>query len=295
MPLHNTVPEAILKQVRGIEIRTRKLVNEIFSGQYSSVFKGRGMEFSQVREYQPGDDPKLIDWNVTARTGHLFTKEFMEERELTVMILIDASKSLFFGSRKNLKSEVAAEIAALLSFSAIRNNDKVGLLIFTEQVEKFIPPRKGQRTILRLIREILTFHPEGNSTNLAAGMEYLARVLKRRAVCFLMSDFLSPNDYERPLRILARKHDLTAIRISDPLERKFPVEGRFLLRDMESGRVGVLSLRDLQSVEKSLESVFLERKRRIERNKVDFIDLATGAPYVNQLLSFFKTRARRCR
>ena len=295
MPLHSTVPQEILKQVRSIEIRTRRLVDEIFAGQYSSVFKGRGMTFSQVREYQPGDDPKLIDWNVTARTGHLFTKEFMEERELTVMIVIDASKSLFFGSRSSLKSEVAAEVAALLSFSAIRNGDKVGLLIFTDRVEKFVPPRKGQRAILRLIREILTFHPQGDSTDLGAGMEYLARVLKRRAVCFLMSDFLSDADFEKPLRILAKKHDLVAVRITDALERAFPAEGRFLLRDLETGRPGVLDLREAETVRKEQEALFLKRKRMIERNRVDLIELSTGIPYMSQLLGFFKNRARRYR
>lgn len=297
--LHTAAPEEILKQVHGIEIRARKLVNEIFSGQYSSIFKGRGMEFSQVREYEPGDDPKLIDWNVTARTGHLFIKQFSEERELTVMILIDASRSLFFGSRKNLKSEIAAELAALLSFSAIRNNDKVGLMIFTDRVEKYLPPRKGQKYILRLIREILTFQPEGNATDLRSGLEFLGRILKRRAVCFLMSDFLSPAaQYEKALRIVSKRHDLVAIRIADRLEESFPVRGRFLLRDSESHQAAYLDLRsDAEAAEmrEEIAQFFSGWKKMAGKSHVDVIEVKTGEPYISQLLSFFKLRAKRFR
>lgn len=294
--LHTAAPEEVLKQVHRIEIFTRKLVNEIFAGQYSSVFKGRGMEFSQVREYQPGDDPKLIDWNVTARFGHLYTKEFSEERELTVMLLLDASRSLFFGSRRNLKSEVAAELAALLSFSAIRNNDKVGLLIFTNQAEKYLPPRKKVPNILRLVREILTFKPMGNSTNIAAGLEFLGRVLKHRAVCFLISDFLNSAPFEKELGIVAKKHDLVAIRIFDRLENKFPISGRFILRDMESHQQGyleVVSDKETEKMEKQSQDFFSERRALLKKNHVDIIEIQTGEPYVQQLLSFFKLRARR--
>ncbi|MCB4757575.1 MAG: DUF58 domain-containing protein [Elusimicrobia bacterium] len=296
--LHDAAPEEILRQVRRIEIHSHKLVNEIFSGQYSSVFKGRGMEFSQVREYQPGDDPKLIDWNVTARLGHLFTKEFCEEREMTVMILIDASRSLFFGSRKNLKSELAAELAALLSFSAIRNNDKVGMLIFTNKVEKFLPPRKGLRNILRLVREILTFVPEGNTTNIASGLEFLGRVMKRRAVCFLMSDFLSPMNYEKAIRIVSKKHDLVTIRISDRLENGFTFPGRFFLRDMESNQLVFLELsgeNDCNELVRTNQSFFQNWKRTLQKSRVDVIEVQTGEPYLTQLLSFFKARAKRFR
>lgn len=295
---NRSIPEGVLKQVRGIEIRTRKLVNEIFSGQYSSVFKGRGMEFSQVREYQPGDDPKLIDWNVSARTGHIFTKEFLEERELTVLLLIDASRSLFFGSRKNLKSEIAAEIAALLSFSAIRNNDKVGLLIFTDKVEKYIPPRKGQRAILRLIREILTFQPEGNATSIGAGLEFLGKVIKRRAVCFLMSDFLTDENYENALRGISKRHDITALRITDPLENEFPIGGRFLMRDLETGklkRIHFKSKEGLASFKNNSETAFTRWKKNVEKLNVDVIEIRTGESYVKQLLGFFRKRARRFR
>jgi uncharacterized protein (DUF58 family) len=296
--LHTTVPTEVLKQVRSIEISTRKLVNQIFSGQYSSVFKGRGMEFSQVREYQPGDEPKLIDWNVSARTGHLFTKEFMEERELTVMLLIDASRSLFFGSRKNLKSEIAAELTALLAFSAIRNNDKVGMIIFTDQVEKFLPPRKGQRNILRMIREILGFQPKGNSTNLAKAMEFLGHVIKRRAVCFLMSDFLSPLHYEKALRIISKKHDLIAVRIRDRLEQTFPLCGRFLIRDLETHKIQTIQIHGLKEQKKLQEhwaALSKNWEQIFQKNRVDMIEITTGEPYIAQLLSFFKKRAKRFR
>lgn len=292
------VPAEIFKQVRRIEITTRKLVNEIFSGQYSSVFKGRGMEFSQVREYQPGDDPKLIDWNVTARTGQLFTKEFMEERELTVMILMDASRSLFFGSHRSLKSEMAAELAAVLSFSAIRNNDKVGLVIFTDRIERYFPPCKGQRTILRLIREILTFKPQGHTTDLSVGMEFLGKVLKRKAICFLMSDFLASGPYEKPLQVLSKKHDLIAVKISDRSEKKIPISGSFAFRDIESDHLGILKLRDFsdcEEMEKGVRKRFLEWKKMMDKNRVDVIEATTGEPYAASLLSFFKSRARRFR
>ena len=255
------------------------------------------MEFSQVREYQPGDDPKLIDWNVTARAGHLFTKEFLEERELTVMILMDASRSLFFGSRRALKSETAAELSALLSFSAIRNNDKVGLMIFTDRVEKYIPPRKGQRNILRMIREILTFKPEGHGTDISVGLEFAARVLKRKAVCFLVSDFLSGRDYEKPLRILSQKHDLIGIRISDPLESLIPSPGRTALRDQETGAFKVLRLSspDLDAVRLKVDGHFQDWKRMMSRDAVDVIEVKTGEPFTKQFLSFFRSRAKRFR
>ncbi len=294
---NRSIPAGVLKQVRGIEIRTRKLVNEIFSGQYSSIFKGRGMEFAQVREYQPGDDPKQIDWNVTARAGNIFTKEFLEERELTVILMIDASRSLFFGSRKNLKSEIAAEIAALLAFSAIRNNDKVGLLIFTDQVEKYIPPRKGQRSILRLVREILTFRPEGNATQISAGLDFLGKVIKRRAVCFLISDFLSPLNYENALRGLSKKHDIIALRLGDPMESQIPAAGRFFFRDLETGRVSLIRLSpsDLIKMKSESGNLFLNWKRNIEKLNIDVIEIQTGAPYVKQMLGFFRRRAKRFR
>ncbi len=295
--VQTSIPTEIFKQVRAIEIRTRKLVNDVFMGQYSSVFKGLGMEFAQVREYQPGDDPKQIDWNVTARAGNIFTKEFLEERELTVIILVDASRSLFFGSKRSLKSETAAELAALLALSAIRNNDKVGLLIFTDKVEKYVPPRKGSGTILRLVREILTFKPEGHGTNLSCGLEFAARVLKRRAVCFLISDFLSDKDYLAPLKILARKHDAIAVRVSDALESVIPSPGRYRLRDLETGKIKVLNLNadDLKRIKHKAAGHFDLWKKNINRAKVDVIEVTAGEPYAKQFLSFFRTRAKRFR
>lgn len=292
-----SIPAEIFRQVRAIEIRTRRLVNELFSGQYGSVFKGRGMEFAQVRQYQDGDDPKLIDWNVSARAGHLFTKEFMEERELTVILLLDASRSLFFGSRRGKKSELAAELAALLAFSAIRNNDKVGLAIFTDRIEKYVPPQKGARAILRLIREILTFHPEGRATNLTAGIEFIGKVMKRKSVIFLMSDFLSPMDYERSLGIISRKHDLIAVRISDRWEEKFFSAGRFWLRDLESGRRAFLHVteKDLSKLQAKLTDHFAEWRSKMSRHGVDRIEVKTGEPYSSALLSFFRARAKRLR
>ncbi len=292
-----TIPSEVFKQVRAIEIRTRKLVNDIFMGQYSSVFKGMGMEFAQVREYQPGDDPKLIDWNVTARAGSIFTKEFLEERELTVMVMVDASRSLFFGSKRSLKSETAAELAALLALSAIRNNDKVGLLIFTDKVEKYVPPRKGSGTILRLVREILTFKPEGKGTDLSSGLEFAARVLKRRSVCFLISDFLTEKDYQAPLKILARKNDVIAVRVSDALENQIPAPGRYRLRDQETGQMQTLKVSgaDIKKIHFKVAEHFDQWKKSINRAKVDVIEVLAGEPYAKQFLSFFRTRAKRFR
>jgi len=289
------IPAEVLRQVRAIEIRTRKLVNDIFMGQYSSVFKGSGMEFAQVREYQPGDDPKMIDWNVTARVGHLFTKEFLEEREMTVMILVDASRSQGFGSGKSLKSETAAELAALLSLSAIRNNDKVGLLIFTDRVELYIPPRKGTRTILRLIREILIFHPQGHGTKLSAGLEFAAKILKRRAVCFLLSDFLSGGDYQKPLRVLSRKHDVIAVRVADRLESVLPSPGRYVMRDQETGKTKFLKVNrvDLKEILSKSTARFETWKREMNRQKLDVIEVWAGEPWAKQFLSFFRSRAKR--
>lgn len=292
-----SIPAEVLRQVRAIEIRTRKLVNDIFMGQYSSVFKGTGMEFAQVREYQPGDDPKQIDWNVTARTGNLFTKEFLEEREVTVMILVDASRSLFFGSGKSLKSETAAELAALLAFSAIRNNDKAGLLIFTDRVERYIPPRKGARTILRLIREILTFRPQGHGTRLASGLEFAAKILKRRAVCFLLSDFLSGEEYRKPLKVLSRKHDVIAVRIADRLESALPSPGRYVVRDQETGGTKFLkvSAKNLKEIHAKAAAHFETWKREMNRIKLDVIEVWAGEPWAKQFLSFFRARAKRFR
>jgi uncharacterized protein (DUF58 family) len=215
------IPKEILRKVRRIEISTRGLVNEVFSGEYHSVFKGRGMNFAEVREYQFGDDIRSIDWNVTARVGSPYVKVFEEERELTVMLVVDVSGSGDFGTVERMKGEIAVEICALLAFSAIKNHDKVGLIIFSDRIEKFVPPRKGRRHVLRVLRELLYFEPEGHGTDIGMALEYLTHVTKRRAVVFLVSDFLS-KDYQRPLSIAGRRHDVVAIKVADPREAELP-------------------------------------------------------------------------
>ncbi len=291
------IPKEILKKVRWIEISTRGLVNELFSGEYHSVFKGRGMDFSEVREYQVGDDIRSIDWNVTARTGHPFVKVFREERELTVMLLVDASGSGDFGSLEQAKGEIAVEICALLAFSAIKNNDKVGLLIFTDQVEKFIPPRKGRKHVLRVLRELLYFRPRNKGTDLGAVLEYLSRVQRRRSVTFLVSDFLD-DGYEKPLRVAGRRHDLIVIRISDPREEELPPVGLVELEDAESGEHLIVNTSDLRVRNLFRESV---RERRAALNQllrqigVDRIDVRTDSSYVEPLVRFFQQRVRRLR
>ncbi|MCP4679733.1 MAG: DUF58 domain-containing protein, partial [Deltaproteobacteria bacterium] len=214
------IPREILKKIRHIEIHTKRLVNDLFSGEYHSTFKGQGMEFEEVRQYQPGDDIRLIDWNVTARTGFPHIKKFREERELSVVLMVDASSSGRFGTRERFKSETAAELCALLAFSAIKNNDKVGLIIFTDQIEKFVPPQKGRSHVLRLIREILYFEPAGTGTDVAGALEYFNKVIKRKSVVFVISDFLS-DDYLKPLQISNNKHDVVAMKVSDPREATF--------------------------------------------------------------------------
>ncbi|OQX88612.1 DUF58 domain-containing protein, partial [candidate division KSB1 bacterium 4484_87] len=230
------IPKEVLKKVKRIEIATRGLVNDVFSGEYHSVFKGRGMEFSEVREYQPGDDIRTIDWNVTARMGHPFVKVFEEERELTVMLLVDVSSSGEFGTFERMKAEIATEICALLAFSAIKNNDKVGLIIFTDQIEKFIPPKKGKSHVLRVIRELLYHKPEGTKTDISSALEYLNRVTRRRSVVFLVSDFIS-SDYDKALQIANRRHDIVAITVTDPREVEMPNVGFVELEDAETGEI----------------------------------------------------------
>ncbi|NUO81345.1 DUF58 domain-containing protein, partial [candidate division KSB1 bacterium] len=233
------IPKEILKKVRRLEIQTRALVNDVFSGEYHSVFKGRGMAFAEVREYVLGDDVRNIDWNVTARTGHPFVKVFDEERELTVMLLVDVSSSGEFGTHEQMKGDIAAEICALLAFSAIKNNDKVGLIIFTDRIEKFVPPKKGRTHVLRVLREVLYHKPEGHGTNITTALEYLNRVIRRKAVVFLVSDFLSEG-YEKALRVAGKRHDLVAIPITDPRETEIPNVGLVELEDAETGEVHLL-------------------------------------------------------
>jgi uncharacterized protein (DUF58 family) len=289
----------LIKKIRRIEIRTRRLVNSSFGGEYQAVFKGRGMEFDEVRPYRPGDEVRTIDWNVTARTGELFVKRYVEERELTVMLLVDASASGQFGTASRFKREIAAELAAVLAFSAITNNDKVGLLIFTEQVELFIAPRKGRRHVLRLIRDLLAFEPSGRQTNLRLGLETLNHVLKRRSIIFLLSDFLSPPDsYRSILQVSNRRHDLIAVTISDPREMEWPDVGLVALEDAETGQIQWVDTGNRhwrQSFTERVKELQLARERVFRKAKVDRINITTDADYVVPLTNFFEQRARRLR
>ena len=289
------IPAEILKKVRQIQIRTRKTVNDVLAGRYSSVFKGRGMEFDEVREYQPGDDIRTIDWNVTARTGHPYVKRFVEERELTVMLVVDVSGSGAFGSTERLKSELAAELCALVAFSAIRNNDKVGLILFTGQVELFVPPKKGKRHVLRVIRELLYFTPARRETDIGAALEYLNRITTRRAVVFLVSDFIAAG-YDRHLTLANRRHDLVAVALTDPRELALPRIGLVELEDAETGERMVIdtwSRRTVRGYARAAAAQLDERRRLFRRLGVDTIEINTGAPYVPELIKFFRMRERR--
>ena len=289
------IPKEILKKIRRIEIHTKKLVNDLFSGEYHSTFKGQGMEFEEVRQYAPGDDIRLIDWNVTARTGFPHIKKFREERELSVVILFDASSSGKFGTRDRFKSETAAELSALLAFSAIKNNDKVGLIIFTDKIEKFIPPQKGRGHVLRLIREVLYFEPESVGTDISGALEYFNKVIKRKSVVFLISDFMS-DDFYKPLQIANNKHDVLAMKISDPRETSFDNVGLIELEDSETGEVFLV---DTSS--KKFRNEFAARADEDSQNLIkgfrlinmDFINIRTDESYIVPLINFFKMREKR--
>ena len=294
MPLTS---QEILKKVRRIEIRTNRLVNESLAGEYHSVFKGRGMEFDEVREYTMGDDIRTIDWNVTSRMGHPYVKKFVEERELTVMLLVDASASGDFGTVGSTKRDVAAEVCALLAFSAIRNSDRVGLLVFTDREERYVPPRKGRNHVLRVIREVLTFEPVGRRTDLKLALESLSRGIRRRSVAFVVSDFLD-SGFEQALRIANRKHDLIAVSLSDPREMELPPVGILELEDAETGRTLLVDTWDRGVRERYAAEARerIEARRRLFRqNKVDSVELTTGLPYDVPLVRFFRDRARRLR
>ncbi len=285
----------IFKNIRRIEIRTKRLVNDLFSGEYHSTFKGHGIEFEEVRQYLPGDDIRLIDWNVTARTGYPHIKKFREERELSVIFLVDMSSSGFFGTRERFKEETAAELCAVLAFSAIKNNDKVGMIIFTDRIEKFVPPKKGKAHVLRMIREILYFKPVGTGTSISAALEYFNRVIKKKSVVFLISDFLS-EDYIKPLQIANRKHDIIAMKISDPRELSFEDVGLIELEDAETGEVMVI---DTGSQEFRLD--FAQKaeadnyglRRSFKLINLDFIQIITNQSYIVPLINFFKLREKR--
>jgi len=289
----------LIKKIRRIEIRTRRLVNSSFAGEYHAIFKGRGMEFDEVRPYMPGDEVRTIDWNVTARTGDLFVKRFIEERELTVMLLVDASASGRFGTVNRFKREIAAELAAVLAFSAITNNDKVGLLIFTDQIELFIAPRKGRRHVLRLIRDLLAFQPKGSKTNLKMGLETLNHMLKRQGIIFLLSDFLAPpNSYSSALQVANRRHDIIAVTITDPREHEWPNVGLVALEDAETGQIKWVdtgSRHWRRDFSERVSELRLARERVFRKAKVDRIDISTGSDYVIPLTNFFEQRARRLR
>ena len=289
------IPREILKQVRRIEISTRGLVNEVLSGEYHSVFKGRGMNFAEVREYQYGDDIRSIDWNVTARTGAPFVKVFEEERELTVMLVVDVSASGDFGTQERLKGEVAVEICALLAFSAIKNNDRVGLILFTEEVERYVPPKKGRKHVLRLLSEIIAFEPQRKGTSLDAGIEFLLRVTTRKAVAFLLSDFFDDGP-QQALRIAAKRHDLIPIVLGDPLDEALPNMGMVWLEDPETGEAVPVPTH-VGGFRRRFASRAAASRARLDglfrRLRIDAIRLETGEPLHRPLLNYFKLRARR--
>lgn len=285
----------LLKQVRQIEIRTRGVVNNVFSGEYHSVFKGRGMEFSEVREYNFGDDIRNIDWNVTARFGHPYIKIFEEERELTVMLLVDMSGSLVFGSVEKTKQQIAAELSAILAFSALKNNDKVGLILFTDRIEKFVPPRKGKSHSLRIIREVLSFEPQGKTTSIRHALEYFNHTIKKKAIVFLISDYID-SGYEKILRIVGKKHDLIGVVLRDIREKSLIDAGLIKFQDAETGEIRFLDTSD-KSVRKSITD---EHKRWMEyrrqlflSSRLDSIDIETSGSYIKPLVDFFKLREKR--
>ena len=294
-PDAQTVPRDILRQVKLIELRTRGLVNTLFSGEYQSVFKGHGMEFAEVREYTPGDDYRAIDWNVSARMGHPYVKKYAEERELTVLFAVDLSGSAQFGTRGRFKAEVAAEIAAVVAMSAIRNNDRVGLLLFTDQVEKFVPPKKGRRHALRLIRDLLAFQPAGKQTDIGSVLDYIGKVIRHRAIVFVISDFLA-EDFERPLKIVSRLHDMVAVRVSDPRERSLPHVGYIELVDAESDEKILLDTGS-RFVREQFEHLAGEDETRLRklfrRLSVDQVEVRTDRSYVGPLIGFFRSRERK--
>jgi uncharacterized protein (DUF58 family) len=291
------LPGEIAKKVRGIELRTKKVVNDVFSGEYHSVFKGRGIEFAEVREYGIGDDIRLIDWNVTARTGRPYVKTFEEERELTVMLAVDASGSGRFGTKGMFKSDLAAELSAVLAFSAIKNNDRVGLVMFTDRIELFIPPAKGKKHVLRVIREILYFRPSGAGTDINGALAHVNRMLKRKSIVFLISDFRDQG-FEPAVSVAARKHDLIAVTISDERETALSDSGLVVFEDAETGEVFPV---DTSSKIVRRRYWDLERNRQeglkglFRRYGVDRIAIETGRPYEKELVRFFKTRIRQFR
>lgn len=288
----------VLKKIRKIEIVTERLVRDRMAGQYLSVFKGSGIAFSEVRQYMPGDDIRLIDWNVSARMNEPYIKLFTEEREMTVMLLVDMSASGQFGSVGREKREVTAELAAVVAFSAIKNNDRVGLIIFTDEVERFVPPKKGKKHVLRVVSEILGFAPRSRRTDLRSGIEFLGRVARRRAVAFLISDFLAPlAAYERPLRVASRRHDLVPVTITDPLEEALPSVGLIELEDPETGEIVTFDTSgpEARAFAAGVARAKEARQALFKKLDLDGIEARTDRPYLPALTAFFEARARRLR
>jgi uncharacterized protein (DUF58 family) len=285
----------LLKKVRQVEIKTRGMVNQVFSGEYHSVFKGRGMEFSEVREYSYGDDIRKIDWNVTARANKPFIKIFEEERELTVMLVVDVSRSGQFGTAESTKMEIATEICAVLAFSAIRNNDKVGLIMFSDEVEKFIAPNKGKSHILRIVRELLSYQPKGTGTDISGALRYLNNVIKKRSISFVLSDFID-TDYDNALRIVSKRHDVIAVTMNDPRERELPKVGLIKMKDAETGQERWIDTSD-SNIRQSFLQYWRKHDERMKKaflsTKVDRITIETHKPYLRPLVDFFKMRESR--
>jgi len=285
----------LLKKVRQLEIRTRGLVNQVFSGEYHSVFKGRGMEFSEVREYQYGDDIRMIDWNVTARFNHPFIKIFEEERELTVILVVDMSGSQFFGSQSSLKKDIAVEISAILAFSAMKNNDKVGLILFTDRIEKFVPPRKGHSHVLRIVRELLSFEPVRRTTNIKSALEYINHIQKKRSIIFIISDFLD-SGYDKALRIAGKRHDLIGIVMQDPREYDLADVGLIELLDAETGRTRLIDTSSPHTrflYKQFMSKLQRERESAFLKSRLDEIKIRLDQPYLKPLVDFFRLRERR--
>ena len=289
------VPPEILRQVKLIELRTRGLVNSLFTGEYRSTFKGQGMEFSEVREYQVGDEVRTIDWNVTARMRRPYVKRYIEERELTVMLAVDLSGSERYGTVRRFKSEVATELGAVLAMSAVRNNDRVGILLFTDRVEHVVPPRKGRRHALRVIRDLLVHEPEGTGTDIAAAIEYMQRMLRHRTIIFLISDFMDAS-IERPLKLLVQLHDVIAVTVEDPSERTLPDVGLARLADPETGQTIDVDTSDPEvraAFEKAVNDETEARRKLLRRLAIDEIAVRTDREYIDPLLKFFRVRETR--
>ena len=292
---HSGLPKEVIKKIQRIHIHTNYLVNDVLAGEYESAFRGRGMEFEEVREYQAGDDVRDIDWNVTARMGHPYIKVYREERELTIMLMVDVSNSGQFGSVKQLKNEVAAEIAAILAFAAVKSNDKVGLIIFSDIIEKFIPPKKGRNHVWRVIREVLRHKPQSKKTDINVVLDFLNKIAARRAIAFLISDFIAKG-YDKSLRITNKKHDVIAISITDPREREIPRVGFIELEDAETGEVMLIDTND-SNIRKGFSKLSAHNVKgtleMFRSSNVDHIRIYTDQSYIDPIMKFFRIREKR--